>query len=105
MLTPFSPHIAEEIFAELVGNDNGMIANGARFPVFSEELAKADELEIPVQVNGKLRSRVLAAPGTANDELERLALADEKTREFTDGKEIVKVIVVPNRLVNIVVKG
>ena len=105
MLTPFSPHIAEELYSVLVGNENGMTANGAGFPVFDEELAKADEIEIAVQVNGKLRSRVLASPETANDELERLALSDEKTREFTNGKEIVKVIVVPNRLVNIVVKG
>ena len=79
--------------------------NGARFPDYQPELAKADEIEIPVQVNGKLRSRVMASPATANEELERMALADEKVREFTDGKDVVKVIVVPNRLVNIVVKG
>lgn len=105
MLTPFSPHTAEELYSVIIGNEDGMLANGARFPDYSPELAKADEIEIPVQVNGKLRSRVMAAPGTANDELQAMALADEKVREFTDGKEIVKVIVVPNRLVNIVVKG
>lgn len=104
MLTPFAPHTAEELYSVLVGNDNGMLANGARFPEYSEVLARADEIEIPVQVNGKLRSRVLAGPETPNEELERMALADEKTREYTDGKEIVKVIVVPKRLVNIVVR-
>jgi leucyl-tRNA synthetase len=104
MLTPFAPHTAEELFSVLIGNENGIIANGARFPEYNEELAKADEIEIPVQVNGKLRSRVMAAPGTANDELEAMARADEKIHEHTDGKQIVKVIVVPNRLVNIVVK-
>ncbi len=105
MMTPFAPHTAEELFSVIIGNDEGILANGALFPAFDPEIAKADEIEIAVQVNGKLRSRVLAAPGTANDELERLALADEKTQEFTGGKEIVKVVVVPNRLVNVVVKG
>ncbi|MBK7392626.1 MAG: leucine--tRNA ligase [Chloracidobacterium sp.] len=105
MLTPFAPHTAEELYAVIIDNDDGIIANGACFPEYSEDLAKADEIEIPVQINGKLRSRILAAPGTSDDELQRMAFADEKTREFTDGKEVVKVIVVPNRLINIVVKG
>ena len=105
MLAPFAPHTAEELYAQIVGNENGMLANGARFPEYREELARADEIEIPVQVNGKLRSRILAAPDTANDELEIMALADAKIQEYTNGKEIAKVIVVPKRLVNIVVKG
>ncbi len=104
MLTPFAPHTAEELYSVITGNDNGMTANGSLFPEYREELAKADEIEIPVQINGKLRSRIMAAPDTPNDELERMALADEKTREYTEGKTIVKVIVVPKRLVNIVVK-
>ncbi|MEO6051933.1 MAG: leucine--tRNA ligase [Pyrinomonadaceae bacterium] len=105
MLTPFAPHTAEELFAMLVGNEEGMLAHGARFPEYNEELAKTDEIEIPVQVNGKLRSRVMASPETPNEELEKMALADEKVREYTDGREIVKVIVVPKRLVNIVIKN
>jgi leucyl-tRNA synthetase len=105
MLTPFAPHTAEEIYSHLVGSDEGMLARGARFPVYSEELAKADELEIPVQVNGKLRSRVLVSPDVSNEELERAALADPKIVEYTSGKQIVKTIVVPKRLVNIVIKG
>jgi leucyl-tRNA synthetase len=104
MLTPFAPHTAEELYSVVTGNENGMLANGARFPEYNPELAKADEIEIPVQINGKLRSRVMASPETPNDELEKMALADEKVREYTDGKEIVKVVVVPKRLVNIVVK-
>ena len=104
MLTPFSPHTSEELYSVLVGNEDGILANGARFPEFIEEMAKADEIEIPVQINGKLRSRVMAAPETSNEELEKLAFADEKVREFTDGKEIVKVVVVPKRLVNIVIR-
>ena len=105
MLTPFAPHTAEALYSVLIGNEDGMLINDARFPEYSEELAKADEIEIPVQVNGKLRSRVMASPDTSNDELQTMALADEKAREFIDGKEIVKVIVVPKRLVNIVIKG
>ena len=104
MLTPYSPHTAEELYSVLIGNDDGMLASGARFPEYDPEMAKANELEIPVQVNGKLRSRIMASPETPNEELERRALADEKVREYSDGKEIVKVVVVPRRLVNIVVR-
>ena len=68
-------------------------------------MARADEIEIAVQVNGKLRGRVMASPEAANEELEQMALADAKVREHTDGKQVVKVVVVPQRLVNIVVKG
>ncbi|MBK8151347.1 MAG: class I tRNA ligase family protein [Acidobacteria bacterium] len=104
MLAPFAPHAAEELYAALAGNDRGMLANGARFPEFVAELARAEEVEIPVQVNGKLRSRVFAAPDAGNADLERLALADAKVAEHTAGKQIVKIVVVPGRLVNIVVR-
>lgn len=105
MLTPFTPHVSEELFSVLAGNDNGMLANGALFPEYIGELAKADEIEIPVQVNGKLRSRVMASPEATNEDLEKMAFADEKVREYTDGKDILKVVVVPKRLVNIVIKN
>ncbi|HEX6126282.1 MAG TPA: leucine--tRNA ligase, partial [Pyrinomonadaceae bacterium] len=105
MLMPFSPHVSEEIFSILVGNEHGAIANGARFPEYDASLAKADEIEIPVQVNGKLRSRIFAAPESANDQLQALALEDEKISELVAGKDVVKIIVVPARLVNIVVRG
>jgi len=105
MLTPFAPHTAEELYSILVGSDIGMVAHGARFPEYDEELARADEIEIAVQVNGKLRSRIMASPEAANDELKEMALADAKVREHIDGKEVVKIIVVPQRLVNIVVRG
>ena len=105
MLTPFAPHAAEELYSHLIGNDEGLIANNAAFPEYNEELAKDESVEIPVQVNGKLRSKVLASPESGNDELEALALADEKVREHIAGKEVVKIVVVPGRLVSIVVKG
>ncbi len=104
MLTPFAPHFAEEIWENITGNSQGILASGAKFPVADEALTKADELEIPIQINGKLRSRISAAPDATKEQLEEMALADEKTREYTDGKQIVKVIVVPSRLVNIVIK-
>lgn len=104
MLTPFTPHAAEEMYAAIIGNDNGMLANDVRFPEYIEYLAKADEIEIPVQVNGKLRSRVMASPDATDQQLHEMAFEDEKVREYTDGKEIVKVVVVPKRLVNIVVR-
>jgi len=104
MLAPFAPHTAEELYSVLIGNDRGMIANGARFPEYSEELAQADEIEIAVQVNGKLRSRITASPDASNVELEAAATRDPKVLDHLDGKQIVKVIVVPGRLVNVVVK-
>jgi leucyl-tRNA synthetase len=105
MLVPFAPHTAEELYSVLVGNEDGMLANGAAFPETDEELARADEIEIPVQVNGKLRSRLMASPEADNETLQRMAFDDPKVREYTEGKEVAKVIVVPHRLVNIVVKG
>ena len=58
-----------------------------------------------MQVNGKLRARLMVPFGTAKDELERLALADEKVKPHIDGKQVIKIVVVPDKLVNIVVKG
>ena len=103
MLAPFTPHVAEEMW-EALGHTGGILSSEARWPKADEELARKEELEIPVQVNGKLRSRIHATPDTPEDELRASALADDKIRSFTDGHEIVKVIVVPQRLVNIVVR-
>ena len=104
MLAPFAPHTAEELYEQITGETDGMIASGARFPEYRDEFAVAEEIEIAVQVNGKLRSRIMASPESSNSELEAMALGDTKVKEFTDGKVIVKVVVVPKRLVNVVVK-
>ncbi|MCX6614326.1 MAG: hypothetical protein NTW74_26240, partial [Acidobacteria bacterium] len=64
-----------------------------------------DEMEIPVQVNGKLRGKLLIATGSSNAAIEAAALADEKIAAFIAGKEVAKIIVIPAKLVNIVVKG
>lgn len=102
MLAPFAPHVAEEMW-EGLGHQGGLLKD-APWPAADPELAKKDELEIPVQVNGKLRSRVIVTPDISEEELRALALADEKVQSFIDGQKVVKVIVVPQRLVNVVVK-
>lgn len=102
MLAPFAPHISEEMWEQL-GHAGGLLKSG-KWPQADSDLAKRDELEIPIQVNGKLRSRVLASPAVTEDELRAAALADEKVRSLIEGHQVVKVIVVPQRLVNIVIR-
>ena len=103
MLTPFSPHVAEEMW-EGLGHEAGLLKTVAVWPKADPRLAAKEELEIPVQVNGKLRSRVIVAPDISEADLRTIALADGKVQSFIDGHEVVKVIVVPQRLVNVVVK-
>ena len=102
MLTPFAPHVAEEMW-EALGHEGGLAKTG-KWPRFNAELARKEELEIPLQVNGKLRSRLLVSPDVDEETLREAALADEKVRGFTEGRKILKVIVVPRRLVNVVVR-
>jgi leucyl-tRNA synthetase len=91
--------VAEELWEEL-GKEGPVFRQ--HWPEFDPELAKEDAIEIVVQVLGKVRSHLTVPLGTADSELERLALADERIRQLTAGKTIRKVIVVPNKLVNIV---
>jgi leucyl-tRNA synthetase len=101
LLAPFAPYLAHELW-EHMGETPKLLR--APWPTYDAALAKEDEIEIPVQVNGKLRSKVVVAAGTPDDKVRELALADEKVKGFTDGKQIVKVIIVPGKLVNVVVK-
>jgi leucyl-tRNA synthetase len=103
MLAPFAPHVAEEMW-ESLGHTGGLLKEVPRWPVADPELARREELEIPIQVNGKLRSRVIAAPDVSEEELRASALADERVRALIDGREVVNVIVVPRRLVNVVIR-
>jgi leucyl-tRNA synthetase len=103
MIGPFAPHIAEEMWENL-GHAGGLLSEGPRWPVADTELARREELEIPIQVNGKLRSRVIAAPDVSEEDLQATALADERVQAVIDGHEVLKVIVVPRRLVNIVIR-
>jgi len=104
MLTPFAPHISEEMW-ESLGHKGGLLGGSEpNWPKADPELAKREQLEIPIQVNGKLRSRLTVAPEISDDELREAALADEKIKALTEGKEIAVVKVVPKRLVNVVVR-
>jgi leucyl-tRNA synthetase len=103
MLAPFAPHVAEEMW-EGLGHAGGLLQGTRRWPVADPELARREELEIPIQVNGKLRSRVIALPGVSEAELRQSALADERVQALINGREVVKVIVVPERLVNVVIR-
>lgn len=105
MLAPFAPHAAEEMWQSL-GHEGSLLAKegGARWLVADEKIAKRDEIEVPVQVNGKLRSRLQSTPEATEGELREMALADERVQTWIDGREIVKVVVIPARLVNIVVR-
>ncbi|MGH9846493.1 MAG: class I tRNA ligase family protein, partial [Blastocatellia bacterium] len=101
LLAPFTPHIAEELWTSL-GKDEVVV--GATWPAFDAELAKEEELEIPVQLNGKLIARVVVPADVSDDALKAAALANDRVLAKLEGKEIVKTIVVPKRLVNLVAK-
>jgi len=101
LLAPFAPHLIAELWEEL--GEEGSILR-APWPQSDPELAKEDELEVPVQMNGKLVTVVLVAADADAKTLEAAALADEKVQGRIAGKTVVKVIVVPRKLVNLVVK-
>ncbi|HYY97607.1 MAG TPA: leucine--tRNA ligase, partial [Pyrinomonadaceae bacterium] len=103
MLAPLAPHFSEELW-EALGHEGGLLGGGARWPAFDEALARKEEVEIAVQVNGRLRGRVSVAASASEDETREAALADERVRAWTEGKQIVKTVVVPGRLVNVVVR-
>jgi leucyl-tRNA synthetase len=100
LLAPFAPYLAHELW-EMLGEQTSLLK--APWPKYDPELAKEDEIEIPVQVNGKLRSVVIVAPGSPPEEILQKALAEEKVRAHVSGKEIVKKIFT-GKLVNIVVR-
>jgi leucyl-tRNA synthetase len=101
LLAPFAPFLAAELWEEL-GEDGGVLL--APWPKSDPGLAKEDELEIPVQINGKLVTVVRVAAGADAKTIEAAALADEKVQSRTAGKTVAKIIVVPGRAVNLVVK-
>lgn len=101
MLVPFTPHIAEELW-QAYGHSQSLAS--APWPEFNNELARDEEIEVAVQVNGKLRSKIFMSPEASEDELKQAAFADEKVQAAAAGRDVAKVIVVPRKLVNIVVK-
>ncbi|MGC2247801.1 MAG: leucine--tRNA ligase, partial [Terriglobales bacterium] len=101
LLAPMAPYFAHELW-ELAGETTNLLK--APWPKYDKSLAAEDEIEIPVQVNGKLRGRIVVPATATDDEVKQSALSDEKVQAFIAGKPIVKVIVVPGKLVNIVVR-
>ncbi len=97
---PMVPHIAEQAWSEM--GETGLISNAA-WPDFDETMLTEDEITVVIQIKGKVKDKVQIAPGMANDELEALALGRDKVQHIIDGAPIRKVIVVPDRLVNIVI--
>ncbi len=100
MIAPFAPHTAEELW-EMLGHPGGLAA--ATWPSFDPELAKADEVVVPVQINGKVRARLTVAASLSEDELRERALADTAVKAHTQGKMIRKVLVAKGPIVSIVV--
>ena len=101
LLAPFAPHVADELWT-VTGNSTFTFEES--WPEYDEELTKENKINLVVQVNGKVRDMVSVVVGLPKEEAEKLAFESEKAKKFMEGKEVVKVIVVPDKLVNIVVK-
>ncbi|MEK3728183.1 MULTISPECIES: leucine--tRNA ligase [unclassified Lysinibacillus] len=101
MLAPIAPHIAEELW-QLLGHDSTL--SYEQWPTYDETKLVDDEVEIAVQVAGKVRAKIVVAKDASKEDIEKVALADEKVQEYMAGKNLVKIIVIPSKLVNIVVK-
>jgi len=101
ILCPFAPHLTEEIWESLGGN--GFLAM-SKWPEYEEEKTKDTEIEIAVQISGKLKGTIWVTPDTTKDEAIAIAKADEKIAALLEGKQIVKEIYIPGKIVNIVVK-
>jgi leucyl-tRNA synthetase len=101
MVSPFAPHTAEELW-QMLGHANGLTRTS--WPAFDADVAKAEEVVVPVQINGKIRARLTVPAGTSDDQLRELALADIAVQKHVTGKTILKVVVVKGTLVSVVVQ-
>ncbi|MRH71961.1 leucine--tRNA ligase [Lactobacillus reuteri] len=101
MIAPIMPHMAEELWSQFGESDT---ITYQPWPTYDPKALVEDEVEMIVQVNGKVRAKIKMAKDTDRDEAQQLALANEHVKKFTEGKDIKKVIVVPNKIVNIVAK-
>ncbi len=102
MLSPLAPHLTEELWHQLGNKDS---IHEQPWPKYDPEIAKELEIEIPVQINGKVRDKIKIAADANKDTILTMAKSSEKVKSFTSGKQIAKEIYVPGRLVNLVVKG
>ena len=101
LLNPIAPHITEELWQ--IAGGNGMITDN-KWPEYDEEKTVDDTIEMVVQINGKIREKMQIPVGLSQDEVKKLAVESEKIAQCLEGKNVVKVIVVPNKLINFVVK-
>ena len=101
LVAPFAPHLSEELWSRM--GHEGSVFDGANWPSFDAEKAAENTVKIAVQVNGKLRGTVEAPAGADQEIAETLAYAQENVTRHLDGKEVRRVIFVPNRLLNFVV--
>jgi leucyl-tRNA synthetase len=101
MMAPVTPHIAEELWTEHLGKPYSI--HQQPWPQVDEAAAREDSIEIPVQVNGKVRDRIVVPAEATEDEITTAVLASETVRKYLDGREPRKVIVANKRLVNVVV--
>ena len=101
MLNPMVPHLAEELW-EILGHTQETLAHAA-WPKFIPELAAEDQVEIPVQVNGRVKARLVVEAGLDKDALAKHVLADPKIAQLLNGQRVIKIVVVPDKLVNLVV--
>ena len=101
MLAPFVPHVTEEMWEHL--EQEGSVHN-QMWPEFDESALVKDTVEIVVQINGKIKEKMNIAGDLSREEMQKVAMEDEKVKALTEGKNVVKVIAVPNKLINIVVK-
>jgi len=101
MAGAYAPHLGEELWEKL-GNKGSVSA--CRWPAYDEQLTVFDEVTVVAQVNGKIRDKFTAAAGTANGELEKIALSLPGVQKWLEGRTVVKIITIPDKLVNVVVK-
>lgn len=101
LLAPFAPHMTEELWTEIIGEGS---IHKQKWPEYDEKATVLDEVEIVLQINGKVRDKIVVAASANAKQLEEIAMQQSKVQELTTGKTIVKVICVPKKLVNIVVK-
>ena len=102
LLNPFTPHISEELWS-LLGHTNSVC--DAAWPQVNEAYLVEDEQQLTISFNGKARFQMNFAATASSDEIQAITLQDERTIKYIDGKTVVKVIVVPKKIVNIVLKG
>ncbi len=101
LISPVTPHLGEELW-QILGHNESIAYS--KWPTYDEELTKENDVTYAVSVNGKLRDTISIAINTDKEKVEKIALSSEKVKKYTDGHNIVKIIVVPNKIVNIVIK-